>query len=95
MLLLLSAQTVEMFDDPVGLASFALVGADGLHQIGRAAVMEEEDALPDAPQRSGSEFIGSGTAMCNAVGEAVAHVMDEKVGKEMRCLVRQCSARDR
>ena len=55
--------------------------------------MEEEDALPDAPQGSGSELIGAGAALCDAVGEAFAHVMNEKVRVKIRCLIGKCGTR--
>jgi hypothetical protein len=41
-----------MFDDLICLAAMALVSPDGVNQIGRSPIMEEEDALPDAPQGS-------------------------------------------
>ena len=46
----------------------ALVISDGLPQITRASVMEEEYALSDAPQGSGSELVGTGAALRDAVG---------------------------
>jgi len=42
--------------------------------------MEEEGALADAPQGSGAELVWPGGALGDAVGEALAHVMDEEVG---------------
>ena len=86
-LLLLSAQLVEMFDDLICLAAVALVGPDGVNQVGRSPIMKEEDALPDAPQESGSELIGAGAALCDAVGEAFAHVVNEKVRVKIRRLI--------
>jgi hypothetical protein len=78
-LLLLSTQLIEMFDDLICLAATALVISDGVQEVGRPSVMEEEDALSDAPERSGSELVGAGTTLRDAVGEAFAHVVDEKV----------------
>ena len=54
---------MEAFNNSIGLASFALVIPDGLNQVGRASVVEEEDPLPNAPERGRSEFIGSGGAL--------------------------------
>ena len=71
-----------MFDDLICLAATAPVIADGFHQVGRPSIMEEEDALSDAPERSGSELVGAGAALRDAVGEAFAHVVDEKVRVE-------------
>jgi len=76
LLLLLLAQLVELLNDIIGLASFAVVCSDGVDQIGRSSVMQEEDALSDAPERSGSELVRAGAALRNAVGEAFAHVVD-------------------
>ena len=82
-------------DDPIVLAASALVRPDGFHQVGRASIVEEEDALPDAPKRSRPELVRAGGALRNAVGEAFAHVVNQQVGEKVRCLVRQCSAWDR
>ena len=56
-LLLLSSQLIETFDDFICLAAAALVISDGFHQVGRPSVMEEEDAMADAPQGSGAELV--------------------------------------
>ena len=39
--------------------------------------VEEEDALSDAPERSGSELVRAGATLRDAVGESFAHVMDD------------------
>ena len=93
-LLFLNGQLIEMVDDPIGLAAFALVSPDGLNQVGRASVMEKEDALSDAPQRGGSELVRASGALRDAVGKAFAHVVDDEVGPEVRGLVREGSTRD-
>jgi hypothetical protein len=67
-LLLLRSQPVEMFDDPICLAATAPMILDGLHQVGGPSIVEEEDALPDAPERSGSELVGTGATLCDAIG---------------------------
>src|SRR5712664_1959511 len=82
-----------MFDDLICLAATALVISDGVHEVGRPSVMEEEDALSDAPERSGSELVGAGTTLRDAVGEAFAHVVDEKVRVKIRSLIGKRSAR--
>jgi hypothetical protein len=94
-LLFLNGQLIEMVDDPIGLAASALVSPDGLNEVGRASVMEKEDALSDAPQRGGSEFVRASGALGDAVGEAFAHVVDQEVGPEVRGLVRESSTLDR
>ena len=67
-----------MLDYFIRLAANASVISDGLNEVGRSSVMEEEDALSDAPERSGSELVGSGAALGDAVGESCAHVVDRK-----------------
>src|SRR5260370_11536116 len=76
-----------MFDDLICLAATALVISDGFHQVSRASIMEEEDALSDAPERSGSELVGAGPTLRNAIGQAFAHVVDNKVRVKMRGLI--------
>src|SRR5262245_25150105 len=94
-LLLLSSQPKETFDDLICLAAIALVISDGFHQVSRPSIMEEEDALSDAPERSGSELVGAGTTLRDSVGEAFAHVVDEKVRVKIRRLIGKRSARVR
>src|SRR5882724_4378550 len=86
-LLLLSSQPIETFDDFICLAAAALVISDGFHQVGRPSVMEEKDALADAPEGSCAEFVGAGATLRDAVGEAFAHVMDEEVGVKIGGLI--------
>jgi len=75
-LLLLSSQPSEMFDDLICFAATALVISDGVHQVGRPSIVEEEDALSDAPEGSCAEFVGAGATLRDAVGEAFAHVVN-------------------
>jgi hypothetical protein len=67
-LLLLSSERIEMLDYFICLAANAPVISDGLHEVGRSSVMEEEDALSDAPERSGSELVRAGATLRDAVG---------------------------
>ena|ERR1700676_269430 len=92
-LLLLSSQPIEIIDDLVCLAALAAVISDGLHQVGRPSVMEEENALSDPPERSASELVGAGTALRDAIGEALTHVVNDKVRVKIRCLIRERGAR--
>src|ERR1700675_3571355 len=55
--------------------------------------MEEEDALTDAPERSGSELVGAGAALRDSVGKAVAHVVDDKVRVKICRLIRKRDTR--
>ena len=76
-----------MLDNLICFAARALVISDGLYQVGRPSVMEEEDALSDAPEGGGSELVGTRSALRDPVGEAFAHVVDEKVRPKIRRLV--------
>jgi len=86
-LLLLSSELVELLDYFIRLAANAPVIADGLHEVGRPAVMQEEDALSDAPERSGAELVRAGATLRDAVGESFPHVVDDKVRVEIRRLI--------
>ena len=92
-LLLLSSQSSEIFDDLICLAAIAPVISDGFHQVGRPPIMEEEDALSDAPERSGSELVGAGATLRDSVGEAFAHVVHQKVRVKIRRLIGKRIAR--
>ena len=94
-LLLPGVELVELLDDLIRLAAMTPVGLERVDQVRRSPVMEEEDALPDAPERSGSELIGACGALGDAVFETAAHVVNEKIGVEVRGLAAECRARDR
>jgi len=59
---------------------------DSFHQVSCASVVEEEDALPNTPERSRSELIGAGTTLRDAVRKTFPHVVDEKVGVQVHLL---------
>ena len=61
--------------------------SDRFHQIGGPAVMQEKDPLSNTPQRSRPELVWSCTALRNAVGEALAHVVHQKIGEQIHSLV--------
>ena len=63
--------------------------ADRRDQIGGAAVVEEEDALSQSPQRSAPELRGPASPWLIAVRQPGAHVVDEQIGKEVDRLVAQ------
>lgn len=82
-LLVLGGEAVEALDDAIGFAARAPVVVDGFNEVGGASVVEEEDALADSPERRGTEFVGAGAALGDAVGETFAHVMHEQIGEEI------------
>src|SRR5579864_2355693 len=69
--------------------------ANGLEEIVGAAVMEEEEALADAPQRRGAELVARSIALAHAVGEAVAHRVDGEVAEGRERRLRVGEERDR
>src|SRR2546426_2947675 len=92
-LLLLYSQPTETFDDPVCLATAALVGIDRLPQISGASVMEEKDALPYTPKRSRLERIRAGASLRDTVRKTFAHVVDQEIGEQVHRLIGQRGAR--
>ena len=62
---------------------------DGLHQIVRPAVVEEEDALSHSPQRRGAELISRREALAHVVRETLPHVVDEEIREGAHGRVRQ------
>ena len=94
-LLVLGGQLAKVLDHSIGLASRAVVLFDSLHQIGRASIVEEEDALPDTPERGSSKLIRARATLRDAIGKTFSHVVNEEVGPEVRGLVGQGSARGR
>ena len=80
---MLGTQLSEIADDGVGFRAGAGMFADGVEEIRSTAIVEEEDALTEAPERRGAELVGTGSALRDAVGEICAHVMDEQIGEEV------------
>src|SRR6266849_343342 len=78
-LLLRRAQCVETVDHNVGFrrgtltATPVFVNRD--KQIGRSAVMQEKEAPAKTPKGSGAEFVGSGCALRDTVGETRSNVV--------------------
>src|SRR5437660_1165218 len=67
-LLLRGRQLVEFVDHCVRFGAVALMRLDRLQQIVGPAVMQEVDALSDAPQRRGAELISCGVTLDDAIG---------------------------
>src|SRR5208282_4575095 len=91
--LLRNAQSVETLDNCSCLAATAIVSLNRLGQIRCSPVVQEEDALSNAPKRSGSKLIGACATLRDAVCQSFSHVVDEKVGPEVHRLVGQREAR--
>lgn len=92
-LLLLSSEHIEVLDYFICLAANAPMISDRLHEVGRSSVMKEEDALSDAPERSGSELVRSGATLRDAIGEFFPHVVDDKVRVKIRRLIGERNTR--
>src|SRR5262245_50209521 len=75
------AQVAEVVDHTVCLRAEALVLTDCDHQVVGAAVVQEEDPLPETPQRRGAELPRARFALADAVRKPDAHVMYEQVGE--------------
>src|SRR5882762_11675659 len=51
--------------------------------------MQEENALPQAPERRAPELPGARLSLRDSIGQPVAHVVDQHVGEQIRRLVAQ------
>src|SRR5215510_11838715 len=58
------------------------MGEDGLKQVRRSSVVQEEDTLTDSPERSGPELVGTSLALDDVVCEVCAHVVQHQVRKQ-------------
>src|SRR5712691_2678126 len=60
---------------------------DRVQEVLRSPVVQEEEPLADSPQRRATEFVGSGVALGDAVGEAGSHVVHGQIGKQVHGLL--------
>ena len=72
---------LEVVDDAVSFGALAGVFLNGVQEIRGAAIVKEENALAEAPQRRRAEFVWSGVALRDAVREIRAHVVDQQIRK--------------
>ena len=86
-LLLLYFQLVELFDHPDCLAAGAAMVADRFKQIAGPSIMEKENPLPHAPERSRSKLIWPRSTLRDAVRQSPTHVVDQEIGKEIHRLI--------
>jgi len=80
-LLLLRVQMLEVVDYVVGFRALAGVFVNGIEEIGGAAIVEEEDALAEAPERRGAKFVSGSGALGDAIVQIRTHVMDQQIGE--------------
>ena len=65
------------------------MGMNRFEQILRAAIVQEEDSLPKAPQGRRAEFVSTGIALTHIVSQSLAHVMEHQVGVQIHVFVLQ------
>src|SRR5262249_1339837 len=58
------------------------VSFDRFDQVAGAAIVQEEQALPQAPQRRGSKFVRPRVALHDVVGQARAPAIAQKRGRQ-------------
>jgi hypothetical protein len=80
-LLIRCPQQVEIADDLIGFRALARVCLDRRDKVGGAAVMKEEHALAEPPERSGAELLAVGPALADLVLQARPHVVKSDVAK--------------
>src|SRR5580692_2998267 len=83
LLLLLRQPVLEKLNHRVGFRPPARMLIDGVDQIGRPSIVQEEDALAESPKRRRAELIARGPALRDAVGKIAAHVVEEQVREEV------------
>src|SRR5580693_5296527 len=62
---------------------------DGVEQVIRTAIVQEEDPLTESPKWRGAELVARGAALRHAVSEIAAHVVHEQVREEIYVCVAQ------
>src|SRR5882672_1943431 len=86
-LLISEAQLIKVADHAVCFRALAGMLLDGNANIGGAAVMQEEQALADAPQRRATELPAVGEALGNAVLKSRSHIVQGEVAERLDRLI--------
>lgn len=89
-LLLCTGKFAEVVDYVCGFASAALVIFDRRKQIGRPAIVQQEDSLPQTPQRGRAELVATRVALRDVIRQSSAHVMDLKIRVRIHRDVAEC-----
>jgi len=85
-LLVRSLELEKVLHDRIGLGRRihvcgpGVMCLDGDQQVAGPPVVQEEQALPDTPQRLTTELVRSRRALDDVVGKARTHVMHEQIG---------------
>ena len=95
---ILHLRAVERIESPdyrVGFGAAALAIAVGrgmclndLHQVCGSSIVQEEEALAQAPERSSAELVRTGRSLVNPIRQTRPPVMESKVGVRMISNVR-------
>lgn len=75
-LLLCAVEVKELLLYGGRFAAAARVVANRCDQAGGAAIVQQKDALSQAPQRRRAELISARAALRNVIGKPSSHVMD-------------------
>src|SRR2546430_15739748 len=84
-----SPKSIEDLDRHVGFRwtkleiPETLMSIDGLPQVRRSSIVQQEDPLTEPPQGRGAKLIPSRVALDNVVGQSRAHVMQQHIGIEI------------
>ena len=86
---------LEELNHRVRLRSSTRVLIDGVDQVVRSPIMQEEDPLAESPKRRCAELIACGSTLRHTVGQVAAHVVHEQIGEEVDvCVVQaRCECR--
>src|SRR5229473_3249632 len=78
-LLLRRGQGIEVELCGISFGAARIVVLNGHEQVGRAAVVQEEDPLPKSPQRRGAELVTAGAALRDVVRQPCSHVVNLEI----------------
>lgn len=79
---------MEALNHGVGFGTLARMLPDGVHQITGSPIMQKEDALSQAPQRSRPELVRPCRSLCDAVSQPGSHVVHYEVRERVDLRIR-------
>ena len=85
MLLVDFIEMIELRDDLIGFRRRIVtrvragVGLNRFEQVFGSAVVQEEDPLPESPERGRPEFVSAGLPLTDVIGQPGAHVMEQQI----------------
>src|SRR5207245_1383630 len=77
------AQVIEVPDYSVRFGTEARMLLNCALQVRGPTVVQEKDALPQAPERRAAELPRTGLALTHAVRQPYTHVVDQQIGEEI------------